>query len=145
MLDDRFIPLINAEVKGKQGSAIGEKLLGILHRVGKVVVLYGRLGKGGIDKIALLLVHALQKVFDIKLIVRLEMQNLGVFQRQSVHILFEFGVGIVPKDELPHLARKFTVQFVGDLFQVQLCHMFLTLSSSGSPGSSRRRSAHFRS
>ena len=145
MLDDGLIPLINAEVEGKQRSTVGEKFPGILHRVGKVVILYGRLRKGRIHKIALLLVHALQKVFDIELVVRFQMQDLGVFQRQSVHILFEFGVSIVPKDELPHLARKLPVQLVGDLFQVQLCHMFLTLFSSKSPGSSRRRSAPFRS
>ncbi|MPM42423.1 hypothetical protein SDC9_89088 [bioreactor metagenome] len=69
MVNDRLEPLVDAQVDRQQRSAVCEELLGVFERVRKVIVPQGRLGKWRIDKIIRLLVHALEKVFRVKLIV----------------------------------------------------------------------------
>ena len=81
-----------------------------------MVVPNGRLRKGRIHQIIGGGVLALQEILGAELAVRLHDQHLGVIQFQIGDLIGKVSIGVIPEDQLPHIAHEFPVELVRNLF-----------------------------
>ena len=122
LFDDGLVLLVNSQIDRKQRSTVGQKALGVKQRVLQMVVPHIRLWEGRIDEIVCCGVLPFQKQLGRKLVVRLQIVDLGIFQFHILHILHKLAVVIVPKDEFTGITGKLRIQTVYDLFDVHFCH-----------------------
>ena len=125
LLDDRLILLFDTQIHRKQRCTVRKEPLGVQQSILQVVIFHVRFRERSINQIIGRRIFPFQKSFRIKLIVRLQTIDRGILQSDVFHILFEFTFIVIPKDELPGISRKLSIQPVYDLFQVKLCHNLL--------------------